>query len=260
MANELNIKNGIITTIISANTLNVSDNIQGTYKSPYTTKTSSYTAITTDSTIEYVSGTSTLLLYTANNNIGRQLFIKNDGTGVITVDAFGSETIDGRLTRTLAQYESLLIQSDGTSNWVILNKNTHTIQFAHEWTTGAAADATTYYIGNFMAQDPSTTAGNSRRVVVLASGWITDLSLMVSVAGTLATSEDSTLTLRNVTTSTNTTVTTTLEHNVASQLLQFNLATPLQVTKGNQLELQWLTPTWGPNPSAVRHIGQALVQ
>jgi hypothetical protein len=67
------------------------------------------------------------------------------------------------------------------------------------------------------------------------------------------------MTLRNVTTATNSTITTTLEHNTASQLLNFTLSSPLQITKGDVLEIQWLTPNWGTNPAAVRHVAQVLL-
>jgi hypothetical protein len=83
---------------------------------------------------------------------------------------------------------------------------------------------------------------------------------MVSTAETVATSEDSTMVLANVTRGTTTTITTTLEHNTPAQLLTFTLATPLQIVKGDSLEMRWQTPAWGTNPSAVRHIAQVLVQ
>jgi hypothetical protein len=233
--------------------------IKSAYQSPYTSSAGNYTASIYDSTIEFTTGTG-LALYPATGNIGRQLYIKNDGSSTVIVDASGSDTIDSQLTRPLGPKENLLIQSDGTSNWIILNKQPFTIQFAHEWTTGTApADATTYFFGNFMTQDPSTVTSPSRQVAAVASGWVETVSLMVSVAGTLATSEDSTLVLRNVTTATSATVTSTLKHNSAAQLLNLNLSTPLQIRKGDVLEMRWTTPTWGTNPSAVRHIAQVFV-
>jgi hypothetical protein len=46
--------------------------------------------------------------------------IKNMTTGIITVDADGTETIDGGLTATLSmQYETLTLRSDGT-NWLVI--------------------------------------------------------------------------------------------------------------------------------------------
>jgi hypothetical protein len=222
---------------------------------------SSYTATTLDSLIELTGNNTTASLYSVSGNRGRQLYIKNGGTGTILVQPSGSNTIDGRTNRRIGALESLLLQSDGSSDWLLLNNSQYSIQFAHEWTVGAApSDTTTYYFGNFMAQGPSTTSTETRRVTAMVSGWATYVSLMVSVAGTLATSEDSTLVLANVTRGTTTTITTTLEHNTAAQLDTYTLATPLQIVKGDSLEMRWTTPNWGTNPSAVRHVAQVLVQ
>ncbi len=53
-----------------------------------------YTASTLDSVI-FASGTTTITLYTAVGNLGRQITVKNVGVGTVTVDGNGSETIDG---------------------------------------------------------------------------------------------------------------------------------------------------------------------
>lgn len=86
-----------------------------------TNKTTTYTALTTDSVINCTSGTFTVTLYTAVGNNGRELTIVNSGTGVITVDGNSSETINGTATRTLrTQNDSIVIVSDN-SNWQIKN-------------------------------------------------------------------------------------------------------------------------------------------
>ena len=78
-----------------------------------------YSAAISDGVI-LVTGTFTIDLPTAIGNTGRYLVIKNIGTGTITVDASGTQTIDGALTYTLTlQYEVVTIVSDG-SNWHII--------------------------------------------------------------------------------------------------------------------------------------------
>jgi hypothetical protein len=233
-------------------------NIEGTISTKYLARNTTYTATVDDSTIEVTSGTFTITLYTAVGNTGRNLIIKNGGTGVVTVDGDSTETIDGQATITIGPDETLILQSNG-NNWISLNHAAGIIPFSHDWTTGTPADNTTYYIGNFTVSQPSTVQDLTRQVRATVSGWAKEIYLMVSVAGTLATSEDSTLVLRNVTTSTQTTITTTLEHNTASQQLTFTLATPLQITKGDLLELRWTTPNWGTNPAAVRQFGSIIV-
>jgi len=81
-------------------------------------KTTTYTALVTDRTIECTSGTFTVTLYTAVGH-NRTLVIKNSGAGTITVDGAGTETIDGALTQSLASLQSLTIRSNGT-NWIII--------------------------------------------------------------------------------------------------------------------------------------------
>lgn len=83
-----------------------------------TPKTSAYTATTADQTVVATSGTWTLTLYAAASNNGRHIYVKNSGTGVITIDANGSETIDGATTIALTAGASVLLRCDG-SGWVI---------------------------------------------------------------------------------------------------------------------------------------------
>jgi hypothetical protein len=84
-----------------------------------TAKTGAYTAVKND--VVLANGTFTVdLTAAATVANGGIIVVKNTGTGVITVDANASETIDGALTRTLTvQYESITLVSDGT-NWSII--------------------------------------------------------------------------------------------------------------------------------------------
>lgn len=90
----------------------------------------SYLAVTGTATLDvtnnFVVATAnsfTINLPTAVGITGRTFFIKNNGTGVITIDANGSEKIDGELTIELSQrYSSVIIFSDG-ANWLIGARN-----------------------------------------------------------------------------------------------------------------------------------------
>jgi len=62
----------------------------------------------------------TVNLPPVSSNVDRIYTIKNINTGTITVDADGSETIDGDLTQDLFYNDSMKIGSDGTA-WYILN-------------------------------------------------------------------------------------------------------------------------------------------
>lgn len=88
------------------------------------TKTTTYTILSTDGTIlaDCSGGAFTLTLPAAASNTGKIFHIKKiDASGLaLTLDANGSETIDGSLSKVVTtQYVSITIQSDG-SNWHIL--------------------------------------------------------------------------------------------------------------------------------------------
>lgn len=92
------------------------------------TKTTTYTALTTDETIlaDVSGGAWTLTLYAAASNSGRKLkIIKTDATSatnVLTIDGNASETINGATTYLLhSQYQSVTLQCDG-SNWIIVDR------------------------------------------------------------------------------------------------------------------------------------------
>lgn len=87
---------------------------------PFTNKTSTYTIDNTDCVVNCTSGTFTVTLPTAVGLTGQYFIIKNSGTGIITLDANGSQTIDGVLTKVMAvQYESYTVISDG-ANWIVV--------------------------------------------------------------------------------------------------------------------------------------------
>jgi len=65
------------------------------------------------------SGTFTVTLPVVSGNSGKDYYIKNSGTGVITIEGNGSETIDNNLNLTLTSMESVHILCDGTEWWII---------------------------------------------------------------------------------------------------------------------------------------------
>ena len=76
--------------------------------------------ITSDDNIILCDGTITVTLPPADGLAGKKYYIKNIGTGVVTIDGYGTETIDDGLTAVLeCQYEGLTLTSNGTE-WFIL--------------------------------------------------------------------------------------------------------------------------------------------
>jgi len=100
--------NTYFTSGISANTLFVSGLTQtsgitstGGIIFPQKTVSSTYTATTSDYTIDVSGGTFTVYLPSAVGVQGKMYNIKNNGGGAVTVQPYGSETIDGKTFITL---------------------------------------------------------------------------------------------------------------------------------------------------------------
>lgn len=82
-------------------------------------KTANYTATVADDTIE-CNGTFTVTLPALNGIAGTIVYVTNVGTGVITVDGNGTETIMGTTTRSLSAGDSLsLIANAAEDNWIL---------------------------------------------------------------------------------------------------------------------------------------------
>ena len=98
----------------------------GSFALPVVTKTTTYTATEADCVIfgDATGGSFTITLPTAVGITGRLYYLKKTApispASTVTVDASGTETIDGALTQVLnIQFESITIVSDG-ANWLIL--------------------------------------------------------------------------------------------------------------------------------------------
>jgi len=81
-----------------------------------------YTTTAVDQTIECTANTFTLTLLTAVGKTNKIFYIKNSGSGTITINTTSSQTIDGAASGsiTLAQYDLLIVQSNG-ANWIKLS-------------------------------------------------------------------------------------------------------------------------------------------
>jgi hypothetical protein len=125
-------------TWLSISRFSLTENIQ--------VKTGVYTVVNTDrmTIIDCTSGTFTLTL-TAAATLGNgfNYTVRNSGTGVVTVDANASETIDGLLTITLQQGQAMSMFCDG-SNWKTQSTNTViTIPGAMDGLSGTSRSITT---------------------------------------------------------------------------------------------------------------------
>ncbi len=94
-------------------------NFAGAIIYPVTSVSATHTTDEDDYIINCTANTFTVNLIAVGGLAGRTYIIKNSGSGVITVDGDGTETIDGATTVDLNQYDSITVVSDGT-NWIII--------------------------------------------------------------------------------------------------------------------------------------------
>jgi len=125
--------NTFYTSGLTANTLTVTGltNTSGITSTggiifPQKTISSTYTATTSDYTIDVSGGTFTVYLPSAVGIQGRLLNIKNNGGGAVTVQPYGSEKIDDKSFIILGETNAIQIASNG-SNWLTLGYNITTV-------------------------------------------------------------------------------------------------------------------------------------
>lgn len=85
-----------------------------------TSKTADYTAQASDSVIVCNKATAMTITLPAATGSGKWLAIGSIGAGAVTVDANGSETIDGQTTRALAQWDTVQIVDYAAGTWKVI--------------------------------------------------------------------------------------------------------------------------------------------
>lgn len=109
------------TIINNAQLQAIFDAIDGAIGQVLKVKSGAYTVLVTDDIIKVTAGTFTLDLYTAVGNDARALEVVNLGSGVVTLDGFSTQTINGAATWPLPPGGALRIRSDG-ANWVVVSE------------------------------------------------------------------------------------------------------------------------------------------
>lgn len=157
---------------------------------------------------------------TSNNPNWSQVNLANGVTGILPVANGGTGTSTG--------------------------PTSYAINLTHASTN--PADATTLYFGS---SNSITTTATLVNVPVPLTGTIKAVYITGVVAGTLGTSETSSLYVR-INNATDVTITTSM---VYTSLLNTASATGLSqaVTAGDNIQIKWVTPTWATNPTSVFH-------
>lgn len=124
-------------------------------------------------------------------------------------------------------------------------------------TSNDPADATSYYWG-LEGGAWSSSAVNVLWYAPFAC-TIRKVDVLYVVAGTLATTETSTLYLRKNNTS-DTTVTSSIALNATPYHELATLGTALTLAAGDTVQCKWTTPTWATNPTDVYPVIQVVVE
>jgi len=86
---------------------------------PIVNKTGAYGIATTDYIINCTANTFAVTLPTAVGITGQQFVVVNSGSGTITLNTTSSQTISGASSKSLAQWATYTVVSDG-ANWIIV--------------------------------------------------------------------------------------------------------------------------------------------
>jgi hypothetical protein len=92
-----------------------------------TSVSSAYPVVTADDVIVTTGASSFAVTLPAADasNEGREIEVKHNGTGTVTLTPDGSDTIDGGASLAMAsQYNSAIVRSDGAGNWLLLTTAT----------------------------------------------------------------------------------------------------------------------------------------
>lgn len=112
--------NAFTVVFTSSTTGTIMASVGSPQPSSYVSVTGTYAILTSDLIINCTSGTFTATLPTAVGATGQRYYVKNSGTGIITLATTSSQTIDGQLTQLLElQYVSIEVASNGTG-WIII--------------------------------------------------------------------------------------------------------------------------------------------
>jgi hypothetical protein len=134
-----------------------------------------------------------------------------------------------------------------------------TYQFAHS--SMDPVDNMSYYIGNIPdspAQSSSSVA--SKRVKSLVDGHVKNITIMTQILGDLGSQENQTFIIKNFTKNISVTIVSDYKNTLNSQLDTYNLTTPLEITKDDELEIIWQVPTFELSPGLVRHSFNAFIE
>jgi hypothetical protein len=220
-----------------------------------------------------VSGITSNLLYSQTNNytLGVPITINHNlnTTDVLvqivdtntsqliygSVDNYQLNSLDITLNTSLNNVKVLVIGSPVSQ---IVPKGSIVYTLGHN--SISPTDNNNYFIGQNFNLSPSTSSNDGRRFIVQKTGTVTQVSIKRTITGTLGSSETNNFYVNNVTQATQGFITSGETFDSSSSLTNYTLSTPLNVTAGDKLEIEWLTPAWVTNPTAVRQVFNMIIE
>lgn len=139
--------------------------------------------------------------------------------------------------------------------WVsVRNIQPSTINYQFSHSSMDPVDNMSYFIGN-IPDSPAQSIKSipSKRIQSSVTGRVTQVSIMTQVIGEIGSDESQSFILRNHTKGTSVIITNSYKHISHNQLDSFVLEIPFDVSKNDELEIKWQTPTFEINPTIVRH-------
>jgi len=134
----------------------------------------------------------------------------------------------------------------------ILKSSGITYKFSHS--PMDPVDNMDYYIGDISdAPAQSNNSTLSKRVKSLIDGQVTQISIMTQILNELGSSESQTFKICNHTKGTSVIITSDYKNLANSQLDNYTLSTPLEVSVNDELYIIWNTNTFFVSPIGVRH-------
>jgi hypothetical protein len=124
-------------------------------------------------------------------------------------------------------------------------------QFAHNYMN--PLDDSVYYIGYTPASPALSNSNSSARVKSMVTGHATEVTLATQITGTLGSTQSQSFVLRNFTTGATVSISGSYSHALNSQNDNYELETPLHVSKDDELEIIWSTPQFDIEPTLVSH-------
>ena len=139
-----------------------------------------------------------------------------------------------------------------TTNIITYQSTGITYQFSHS--PMDPVDNMSYYIGN-VSDSPAQSNGStiSKRVKSLIDGKVTQVTIMTQILNKLGSAESQTFTLNNQTKGTSSVITSEYKNLANSQLDNFTLDNPLEVSANDELYIVWSVNTFLVSPVGVRH-------